>query len=93
MPRPLPSAGKTLAQTPSLDASGSSAATKPGAIGAHQKALEGLSVVVDAGVLRPDSAETYDRQYAAHELFALIVDEEAAVGDVQLDGWHREARP
>lgn len=59
-----------------------SAATIRGAIGArHQRALEGLKVLADAGVLRQISAGTYDRQYAADELFALIEDYEADVAD------------
>ena len=59
-----------------------SAATIRGAIGArHQRALEGLKVLADAGVLRQISAGSYDRQYAADELFELIEDYEAAVAD------------
>ncbi len=50
-----------------------SAATIRGAISArHQRALEGLKVLADAGVLRQISAGSYDRQYAADELFDLI---------------------
>lgn len=66
-----------------------SAATIRGAIGArHQRALEGLKVLADAGVLRQISAGTYDRQYAADELFELIEDYEAEVADrtLQADG-------
>jgi hypothetical protein len=59
-----------------------SAATIRGAIGArHQRALEGLKSLADAGVLRQISAGTYDRQYAADELFELIEDYEAEVAD------------
>ena len=59
-----------------------SAATIRGAIGArHQRALEGLKTLADAGVLRQISAGTYDRQYAADELFELIEDYEAEVAD------------
>jgi len=59
-----------------------SAATIRGAIGArHQRALEGLKVLADAGVLRQISAGSYDRQYAADELFELIEDYEATVAD------------
>ena len=59
-----------------------SAATIRGAIGArHQRALEGLKVLADAGVLRQISAGTYDRQYAADELFELIEEYEADVAD------------
>jgi Fic family protein len=50
-----------------------SAATMRAAIGArHQRALEGLKVLADAGVLRQISEGDYDRQYAADELFDLI---------------------
>jgi hypothetical protein len=50
-----------------------SAATIRGAIGArHQRALEGLKVLADAGVVRQISEGGYDRQYAADELFDLI---------------------
>lgn len=50
-----------------------SAATMRAAIGArHQRALEGLKVLADAGVLRQVSEGGYDRQYAADELFELI---------------------
>jgi Fic family protein len=59
-----------------------SAATIRGAIGArHQRALEGLKALADAGVLRQISAGTYDRQYAADELFELIEDYETEVAD------------
>ncbi len=59
-----------------------SAATIRGAIGArHQRALEGLKVLAGAGVLRQISAGTYDRQYAADELFELIEEYEAEVAD------------
>jgi len=59
-----------------------SAATIRGAIGArHQRALEGLKVLADAGVLRQISAGTYDRQYAADELFELIETYEATEAD------------
>jgi hypothetical protein len=59
-----------------------SAATIRGAIGArHQRALEGLKVIADAGVLRQISAGTYDRRYAADELFELIEDYESEVAD------------
>jgi Fic family protein len=59
-----------------------SAATIRGAIGArHQRALEGLKVLADASVLRQISAGTYDRQYAADELFELIEEYEAEVRD------------
>ncbi len=57
-----------------------SAATIRGAIGArHQRALEGLKVLAEAGVLRQVSSGTYDRQYAADELIELIEDYESSV--------------
>jgi len=50
-----------------------SASTIRAAIGArHQRALEGLKVLADGGVLRQISEGDYDRQYAADELFDLI---------------------
>ena len=50
-----------------------SAATMRAAIGArHQRALEGLKVLADAGVLRQISEGDYDRHFAADELFDLI---------------------
>jgi len=57
-----------------------SAATIRAAIGArHQRALEGLKVLADAGVLRQISEGDYDRQYAADELFELIEEYEQQV--------------
>lgn len=50
-----------------------SASTIRAAIDArHQRALEGLKVLADAGVLRQISEGGYDRRYAADELFDLI---------------------
>jgi len=50
-----------------------SASTIRAAIGArHQRALEGLKVLADGGVLRQISKGDYGRQYAADELFELI---------------------
>lgn len=50
-----------------------SAATMRSAIGAsHQRALEGLKSLADAGVVRQITEGDYDRQYAADELFTLI---------------------
>ena len=57
-----------------------SAATMRAAIGArHQRALEGLKVLANAGVLRQISEGGYDRQYAADELFELIEEYEQRV--------------
>ncbi|HEY7590335.1 MAG TPA: Fic family protein [Candidatus Limnocylindrales bacterium] len=50
-----------------------SAATIRAAIGAsHQRALDGLKALAGAGILRQITEGTYDREYAADELFALI---------------------
>lgn len=50
-----------------------SASTIRAAIDArHQRALEGLKILADAGVLRQISRGSYDKQYAADELFDLI---------------------
>ena len=57
-----------------------SASTIRAAIGArHQRALEGLKVLADGGVLRQISEGDYDRQYAADELFELIEEYEQRV--------------
>jgi Fic family protein len=50
-----------------------SAATIRAAIGAsHQRALDGLKALADAGVIRQITEGGYDRQYAADELFGLL---------------------
>jgi hypothetical protein len=50
-----------------------SVATIRAAIGAsHQRALDGLKALAEAGVVRQISEGGYDRQYAADELFELI---------------------
>lgn len=50
-----------------------SAATIRAAIGAsHQRALDGLKTLAEAGVIHQISEGSYDRQYAADELFALL---------------------
>jgi Fic family protein len=50
-----------------------SAATIRTAIAAsHQRALDGLKVLADTGVVRQITEGGYDRQYAADELFALL---------------------
>lgn len=57
-----------------------SAATIRAAIGAsHQRALDGLKVLAEAGVVRQITQGGYDRQFAADELFALIEDYEQRV--------------
>lgn len=50
-----------------------SAATIRAAIGAsHQRTLDGLKALAEAGVVRQITDGGYDRQFAADELFALI---------------------
>lgn len=50
-----------------------SAATIRAAIGAsHQRALDGLKALAEAGVVRQITEGVYDRQYAADELFSLL---------------------
>ena len=57
-----------------------SAPTARGAIGvSQQQTLAALKSLADAGVLRQISSGTYDRQYAATELFDLLTDYEARV--------------
>jgi hypothetical protein len=50
-----------------------SAGTIRAAIGAsHQRALDGLKALAEAGVVRQITEGGYDRQYASDELFGLI---------------------
>jgi Fic family protein len=57
-----------------------SASTIRAAIDArHQRALEGLKVLADAGVIRQISQGGYDKQYAADELFVLLEEFESRV--------------
>jgi Fic family protein len=57
-----------------------SAARVRGAINArHQRALEGLKVLEAAGVVRRISATSWDKQYAADDLFALLERYEARI--------------
>jgi Fic family protein len=57
-----------------------SAAMVRAAIGAsHQRALDGLKALEAAGVVRQITAGTYDRQYAADELFDLIEHHETSL--------------
>ncbi len=58
-----------------------SAATIRAAIGAsHQRALDGLKALADAGVVRQITEGGYDRQYAADELFDLLEAYEDRIG-------------
>ncbi|NJD27062.1 MAG: Fic family protein [Chloroflexi bacterium] len=57
-----------------------SAATIRAAIGAsHQRALDGLKVLSETGVVRQITEGGYDRQFAADELFTLIEEYEQRV--------------
>jgi Fic family protein len=57
-----------------------SAPTVRGAIGtSQQRALAGLKALADAGVVRQISEGTYDRQFAATELFDLVTAYEARI--------------
>ncbi len=59
---------RVLPAEPSL-----SAGTVRAAIGSsHQRALDGLKLLAEAGILRQITEGGYDRQYAADELFDLI---------------------
>ncbi len=58
-----------------------SAATMRAAIGAsHRRALDGLKMLAEAGVVRQISEGDYDRQFAADELFELIESFEQRLG-------------
>lgn len=60
-----------------------SASTIRTAIGArHQRALEGLKVLADAGVLRQISEGDYDRRFAPDELSDFIEAYEQKVATV-----------
>lgn len=60
-----------------------SAAIVRGAIGVrHQRALEGLKTLEAAAVLRKISDTTWDQQYAADEIFALLERYEDAIAAV-----------
>lgn len=64
-----------------------SAATIRDAIGAsHRRALEGLKVLAEAGVVRQISEGDYDRQFAADELFGLIESFEGRLGGTVVAG-------
>lgn len=70
-PRRDSAAARIIASLPAQPIT--SAATIRAAIGAsHQRALDGLKVLAEAGVVRQITEGGYDRQFAADELFALI---------------------
>jgi Fic family protein len=77
-PRAGSAAARLIALLPALPVL--SAPTARGAIGvSQQQTLAGLKSLADAGVLRQISDGTYDRQYAATELFDLLSAYEAQV--------------
>jgi hypothetical protein len=86
-PRAGSAASKLIALLPALPVL--SAPTARAAIGvSQQQTLAALKALAEAGVLRQLSAGTYDRQYAATELFDLLTAyEEGIVGPA------RSARP
>ncbi len=70
-PRRDSAAAKIIAALPAQPIT--SAATIRAAIGSsHQRALDGLKALADAGVVRQITEGGYERQYAADELFALL---------------------
>ena len=79
-PRSDSAAARLIALLPALPVL--SAPTARGAIGvSQQQTLAALKALADAGVLRQISTGTYDRQYAATELFDLLTAyEERVVG-------------
>lgn len=79
-PRSDSAASRLIALLPALPVL--SAPTARGAIGvSQQQTLAALKSLADAGVLRQISTGTYDRQYAATELFDLLTAyEERVVG-------------
>ncbi len=77
-PRAGSAAAKLIALLPALPVL--SAPTARAAIStSQQQTLAALKVLAEAGVVRQISEGTYDRQYAATELFDLVSDYEAAV--------------
>jgi hypothetical protein len=68
---PTPAASRLIALLPALPVL--SAPTARAAIGvSQQQTLAGLKALAGAGVIRQLSAGTYDRQFAATELFDLL---------------------
>ena len=77
-PRSDSAAARLIALLPALPVI--SAPTARGAIGvSQQQTLAALKSLADAGVLRQISTGTYDRQYAATDLFDLLTTYEARV--------------
>lgn len=77
-PRAGSAASKLIALLPALPVL--SAPTARAAIGvSQQQTLAALKALADAGVVRQLSAGTYDRQYAAAELFDLLAAFEARI--------------
>lgn len=82
-PRADSAAARLIALLPALPVL--SAPTARGAIGvSQQQTLAALKALAEAGVLRQISTGTYDRQYAATELFDLLTAyEERVVGETR----------
>ncbi len=81
-PRADSAAARLIALLPALPVL--SAPTARGAIGASQQAtLAGLKVLEQGGVVRQISEGTYDRQFAAVELFDLVAAYEARIAGRQ----------
>ncbi|CAN5579876.1 Fic family protein [soil metagenome] len=77
-PRSGSAAAKIIGLLPALPVL--SAPTARAAIGvSQQQTLAGLKSLAEAGVVRQISAGTYDRQYAAAELFDLLAEYESLV--------------
>ena len=77
-PRSDSAAARLIALLPALPVL--SAPTARGAIGvSQQQTLVALKALAEAGVLRQISSGTYDRQFAATELFDLLTAYEARV--------------
>ena len=77
-PRAGSAAARLIALLPALPVL--SAPTARVAIGvSQQQTLAGLKALADAGVITQISHGTYDRQYAATELFDLVTDDEECV--------------
>lgn len=85
-PRAGSAASRLIALLPALPVL--SAPTARAAIGvSQQQTLAALKALADAGVIRQLSAGTYDRQYAATELFELLAAyEEGVVGPARSAG-------
>jgi hypothetical protein len=85
-PRAGSAASRLIALLPALPVL--SAPTARAAIGvSQQQTLAALKALAEAGVIRQLSAGTYDRQYAATELFELLAAYEKGVVGPARGGW------